>query len=56
MNEGWVCPRCGKINAPDVKECICRPDYKKYEPVDEYDPYYSYTTDNTPWHDWYIIC
>ena len=23
MNEGWICPRCRKVNAPDVKECSC---------------------------------
>lgn len=22
-NEGWECPRCNKINAPDIKECDC---------------------------------
>jgi len=23
MNEGWICPRCKKVNAPDVKQCNC---------------------------------
>ena len=26
MNEGWICPRCSKVNAPDVKECGCKND------------------------------
>lgn len=20
---GWICPMCGKVNAPDVKSCNC---------------------------------
>lgn len=23
MNEGWLCPRCKKINAPWVSSCSC---------------------------------
>ena len=23
--EGWICPRCGKVHAPYVQECNCRP-------------------------------
>lgn len=23
--EGWICPRCKKVHAPDVKSCPCPP-------------------------------
>lgn len=23
MRLGWVCPRCHKVNAPDIKQCNC---------------------------------
>lgn len=26
MKEGWVCPRCGKVNAPFIGWCDCKPD------------------------------
>ena len=26
MKEGWICPRCGKVNAPFIVSCDCKPD------------------------------
>lgn len=26
MKEGWICPRCGKVNAPFIASCDCKPD------------------------------
>ena len=26
MKEGWICPRCGKVNAPFIGLCDCKPD------------------------------
>lgn len=25
MQEGWLCPRCGSINAPFISQCTCTP-------------------------------
>ena len=29
MQEGWLCPRCGRINAPFVNYCGCKADDKQ---------------------------
>lgn len=26
MKEGWICPRCGKVNAPFMPYWDCKPD------------------------------
>lgn len=26
MKEGWICPRCGRVNAPFIGWCNCKPD------------------------------
>lgn len=26
MKEGWICPRCGKVNAPFIGWCDCKSD------------------------------
>ncbi len=23
--EGWICPRCGRVNAPHIDQCSCEP-------------------------------
>ena len=23
MNDAWICPRCGKVNAPWMAQCTC---------------------------------
>lgn len=40
-NTGWICPRCRKVNAPDVKQCDCSDGYCGYP----YTPVKS-----TPWY------
>lgn len=24
MKEGWICPRCDKVNAPFIEQCTCK--------------------------------
>lgn len=26
MKKGWICPRCGKVNAPFIASCNCKLD------------------------------
>lgn len=47
MQEGWVCPKCGTVNAPWKDKCDCTnieklkspqyPQYPKYEVGDYFD-------------------
>lgn len=32
MKEGWICPRCGKVNAPFAMSCDCKPSSKSNFP------------------------
>jgi len=47
---GWVCPLCGRVNAPHVSQCPCRTNAYPYTPY-PYTPYpwYPYTTPYTIW-------
>lgn len=29
MRKGWLCPRCGSINAPFISQCTCKSNIKK---------------------------
>ena len=40
--EGWICPRCGKVNAPWVMQCSCNMDTQVLPKVGA--PYYKDTT------------
>jgi hypothetical protein len=35
-NEGWVCPRCNKVNAPWKSQCDCVPTYYGIPITDNY--------------------
>ena len=24
--QGWLCPRCKRVNAPDTPQCFCKPE------------------------------
>jgi|WetSurMetagenome_2_1015567.scaffolds.fasta_scaffold448580_2 hypothetical protein len=30
---GWMCPRCGQVWAPDVRECTCEPKPADTSPI-----------------------
>ena len=38
MQEGWICPKCGKVNAPWKDSCDC----KKVETIPVFIPNYPY--------------
>jgi len=60
MNTGWICPRCGKVNAPHVAQCDCvgggkslpcpQPYYPPYDPYPTVRPY------PPQWWEWYVTC
>lgn len=29
MKKGWLCPRCGTVNAPFIGQCTCKQDVTK---------------------------
>ncbi len=47
MKEGWICPRCGKVNAPFIESCDCKP----YEAVSNTDS----ECGCGGFHDWQLI-
>lgn len=34
MQEGWICPRCRKVNALWMSQCTCSDSYYKYNYYD----------------------
>lgn len=37
MQEGWICPRCGKVNAPFIGSCDCKPVASNYDCVHDWE-------------------
>lgn len=48
--KGWICPCCGRVNAPWVAHCDCTGWY--------YQPYYPYYPNTNPYPTvtWQVIC
>ena len=48
---GWECPRCGRINAPWVRQCDCSRSYEKWDITWNKDDY------TKPWwYDYKVTC
>ena len=49
--KGWECPRCGRINAPWVRQCDCSRSYEKWDITWNKDDY------TKPWwYDYKVTC
>ena len=38
MKEGWICPRCKRVNAPHIAHCICFSTYIQPKPITKKPP------------------
>jgi len=37
MKEGWICPRCGRVNAPFIGQCTCKSNNLSMSNLEEVD-------------------